>query len=280
MVETMPLGKCNAKSSNSAWIIDSGATAHMCNQRELFSEFLEIIPLNVTLGDGHSLQAMGSGKLNLLIKVSTGEQKCELHDVLYVPSLTFNLFSVSKASKGGKSVTFVNDKVEVKLPNGNLVATGKRQGSLYYLNTCHGQAATVNQYGHISTLCYHDVVFNEGTPILEGTLNSSNLTAGESDKLTEPVEPEKVDDVTLEPTCVLPQHDRCAPIEVIPTPTGYWIGQSGYVLRLLDCFGMADSMPVLTPEDTCSKTVPSDNPKSINKLVYQSAVGSLLYLSH
>ena len=40
------------------WIVDSGATCHMCNDKGLFDNFSDLIQAQaVTLGDGHHLKA-------------------------------------------------------------------------------------------------------------------------------------------------------------------------------------------------------------------------------
>ena len=56
------------------WILDSGATCHMCNKESMFTD-LHLLhnPLNVMLGDGRNLQAVGCGKVIL------ARQKEDLH---------------------------------------------------------------------------------------------------------------------------------------------------------------------------------------------------------
>ena len=41
------------------WIVNAGATCHMCNNRKMFANFRR--PQDVTLGDGHVLEATGEG---------------------------------------------------------------------------------------------------------------------------------------------------------------------------------------------------------------------------
>ena len=50
----------------------------------------------VTLGDGHDLDAIGRGVVVLETQLPSGRtKKCKLHDVLYVPKLSYNLLSFS-----------------------------------------------------------------------------------------------------------------------------------------------------------------------------------------
>ena len=60
----------------------------------------------------------------------------KLHDVLYVPQLFNNLFSVSWVSEMGNIMTSLN-KLGVKYifdTNEKLIATASKIGGLYYLN--------------------------------------------------------------------------------------------------------------------------------------------------
>ena len=132
------------------WILDSGATCHMCNQEILFSDFQRLQkPLNVVLGDGRSLQATGLGSVVLKMKLPNGMSKpCTLHNVLLVPSLAYNLLSVTSASKKGKIVTFSKMKCEIRDNKSSLLAVGRREGSLYYLDdddTVHQACPTSEQ---------------------------------------------------------------------------------------------------------------------------------------
>ena len=122
------------------WIVDSGATCHMSNDRRLFVELRDLEkPLKVTLGDGHDLNAVGRGVVVLQTKLPSGRRKkCKLHDVLYVPKLTHNLLSVSKASDAGKKVRFGEASCKILDENKKLIAVATRAGDLYYLNCCPG----------------------------------------------------------------------------------------------------------------------------------------------
>lgn len=122
------------------WIVDSGATCHMSNDRRLFVELRDLEkPLEVTLGDGHDLNAIGRGVVVLQTKLPSGRtKKCKLHDVLYVPKLSHNLLSVSKASDAGKKVRFGEASCQILDENQKLIAVATRAGDLYYLNCCPG----------------------------------------------------------------------------------------------------------------------------------------------
>ena len=110
----------------------------MCNEKELFRELSHLRkPQEVTLGDGHMLEATAEGSVTLEMLLPDGNsQKCTLKNVLYVPKLSYNLFSVSKASEAGKTAKFDNSGCEILNKDKRVIAFATRVGNLYYLEFC------------------------------------------------------------------------------------------------------------------------------------------------
>lgn len=129
---------CHALSASatSNWIVDSGATCHMCGNDKLFTKLQSLeIPVNVTLGDGHTLEATGRGTVHVEMKLPNNKTKrCKLLDVLHVPKLSYNLLSVSKAAEAGKITEFNQDGCQIFGATKKLIAVATRVGSLYYLD--------------------------------------------------------------------------------------------------------------------------------------------------
>lgn len=71
------------------WILDTGATAHVCHSRVHFQCLKRIRPVMVNLLDGSQMTSHMAGSVFF-------SDKLYLHDVLYIPGFTFNLISVSK----------------------------------------------------------------------------------------------------------------------------------------------------------------------------------------
>ncbi|XP_066941042.1 uncharacterized protein [Macrobrachium rosenbergii] len=71
--------------ANNDWIIDSGDTQHMCNSKKYLSYFAEFSnSLNVEVGDGRLLSAVGEGTVRLKAKLPDGKVKtCVLEKVLF-----------------------------------------------------------------------------------------------------------------------------------------------------------------------------------------------------
>ena len=127
-----------ASVSRGSWIVDSGATCHMCNDEAFFVEQKQLkTPQEVTLGDGRSLKgtAEGTVKLETLLP-DGGTRMCRLDNVLFVPKLSYSLLSVSKASSAGKTVKFDKSGCEILNEQKSLIAFATRAGNLYHLEHC------------------------------------------------------------------------------------------------------------------------------------------------
>lgn len=72
-----------------SWVLDSGATDHVCFSKTNFQCLKQIRPILVKLPNGSQIQTNLAGTIHFSDQVY-------LTDVLYIPSFTFNLISVSK----------------------------------------------------------------------------------------------------------------------------------------------------------------------------------------
>ena len=117
--------------SESTWWIDSGATVHVMNSLQGFhiSHTLKgTRRLNVVNGKEAEVEAVGS----LTLKLHTGFL-LQLKDVLYVPTLSRNLISVSCLDDFGFHCTFGEKQCFLKYCNKD-VGLAVRRGKLYMLN--------------------------------------------------------------------------------------------------------------------------------------------------
>ena len=74
---------------HTSWILDSWATDHVTCSLHNFHSYTQINPIKVKLPNGHHVHATHSGTVQLSPNLT-------LHDVLYIPTFTFNLISISK----------------------------------------------------------------------------------------------------------------------------------------------------------------------------------------
>lgn len=89
------------------WIIDSGATDHMCcNIHLMHSVVLLRPPIQVALPTGQCITVARSGSVTLTPNL-------DLHHVLYIPHFYYNLLSISKLTNDTNCcVTFSSSKCE------------------------------------------------------------------------------------------------------------------------------------------------------------------------
>ena len=90
-----------ASTQSGAWIVDSGATAHMTPMWEWFSSILSCKE-TITLGDSHTVPVAGMGQIPLFH--STADSKYKTVEALFVPDLAFNLLSVASLDAHGAHV--------------------------------------------------------------------------------------------------------------------------------------------------------------------------------
>jgi hypothetical protein len=88
------------------WIIDSGASNHICCDKGLFSDLKRGVFGEITVANGEKVFAKGKGTVKLLIDCPEGKLETELLNVLYVPEIKSNLISVMKVAEKGFSVNF------------------------------------------------------------------------------------------------------------------------------------------------------------------------------
>ena len=128
------------------WLIDSGASSHMTKEKHVLMNFQEFEePENVALGDGRVVKALGYGRVQMnMLFPGTEAKKAVLYDVLYVPKLTCNLFSVRAAVAKGNAVEFGPNDCCIWDENGTLRGKGSLADKLYQLDC---QVVTI---GHAS----------------------------------------------------------------------------------------------------------------------------------
>jgi len=94
------------KQEENTWIIDSGSTSHMTNNRRLFKEMKKTnMVINVAKTE-ETMQAEGIGSIEF--------DNFRLTEALYVPNLSTNLLSVNKITKNSGEVIFTKEEVKIK----------------------------------------------------------------------------------------------------------------------------------------------------------------------
>lgn len=102
------------------WIVDSGASRHMCADK---SQFLNIQPYktkSIIVANKQRIEVKGRG--DIILKVENNFGPIKLRNVLYVPGLTLHLISVSCISKRNPEheISFKSDRCLIFDPEKNV----------------------------------------------------------------------------------------------------------------------------------------------------------------
>lgn len=85
--------------NESRWLMDSGASFHVCQRREKFDHY-EDHNQQLKVGGGH-VNAIGRGTVNLRCIVPSGTREITLRNVLHIPNMGINLFAQNRAQMAG-----------------------------------------------------------------------------------------------------------------------------------------------------------------------------------
>lgn len=135
-----------ANTSKFNWIVDSGATSHMINDRSLFSKCDEIVDRSVVTANNEMIAVSAAGECVIkLYNHLNKESTARLKNVLYVPTLNGNLMSVNKLTEAGFDVQFADLCCYIKF-KGKVVAVADKSEGLYKLKqkVCSESSLKVN----------------------------------------------------------------------------------------------------------------------------------------
>ncbi|KAL0397696.1 UNVERIFIED_CONTAM: Retrovirus-related Pol polyprotein from transposon TNT 1-94 [Sesamum calycinum] len=102
---------CNsvAEIGEATWYIDSAASNHMTYNKGAFQTLDESFKTNVKLGDNHIVKVEGKGS----VAINTKKGTRIINDVMYIPNLRTNLFSVGQMMEKGYTLHFGGDSCTI-----------------------------------------------------------------------------------------------------------------------------------------------------------------------
>lgn len=136
------------------WCLDSGATAHMCCNKNFFVE-LNKHNENIYLAGENCMVAEGIGK----IEFEVDNCKVILQNVLYVPEMDGNFMSVCRLCENGYQIVFNVNGAQVMDKNGNVMFHAMKRQKLFVIEKENQQcfsAVTKNEvkwherFGHLN----------------------------------------------------------------------------------------------------------------------------------
>ncbi|KMQ85367.1 retrovirus-related pol polyprotein from transposon tnt 1-94 [Lasius niger] len=217
------------------WLVDSGASEHMTFDRTLFVSYSTLLnKRSVIIGDGRKLDAVGVGQI--VVKAFNGKCYIEttLNNVLHVPDLKMNLFSVASAVNKGYSMKADINKCE--FVKGNKVgAIATRDEKFYILDfKCESSNHVSANVGY-SLKDWHEKMAHQNFECVKDILKKTNIKfSGKANTCTECLKgkqhrlPFQRSESSTSKVGELVHADVCGPIEEAS------IGGSRYFLLLKD----------------------------------------------
>lgn len=190
--------------SSNDWIADSGASSHMCNNKDYFDSLQKLPKVeHVMLGDNHVLDATHSGNVTLKLRLPDGsESRCNLKNVLYVPKLCYNLLSIYKVTDSGNKVVFSDNLCEIFSVKGKLACVCVKKSNLYFVKNCLNKSSdccnVVNE-SNDKTVLWHQRF---------GHLGYQNLKKLSDDKLVDDFNLGKTNPLGVCEPCIEGKHHR------------------------------------------------------------------------
>jgi hypothetical protein len=106
----------------------------MTSDRKLFASYEEFETATpIELGNNAIINAEGKGVIEMDLMVNDNAEKGLLTDVLYVPEIGKNLFSIGKAITQDLELNFHRNEATFYI-KGLPVMTATKRNSLYYIN--------------------------------------------------------------------------------------------------------------------------------------------------
>lgn len=138
-VTTAFVGGASSSDTSEIWYLDTGASEHLCCNRNLFATFEDLTTQKlIRFGSGDVLKATGVGNIHVKSKVNDSDYiDVVIYDVLYVPGMFVNLFSASTTMDKGFRITFDKDEGMILNVNNKVCATAFRVGKLFQMNFQH-----------------------------------------------------------------------------------------------------------------------------------------------
>lgn len=125
------ISEINTLEDVSEWWIDSGATRHVCNNRNSFTTYKPVEEgIVLYMGNSSSANVKGIGKVDLNF---TSGKTVTLNDVYHVPEIRKNLVFGGLLNKHGFKLVFVSDKF-VLTKGGTFVGKGYYCNGMFKMN--------------------------------------------------------------------------------------------------------------------------------------------------
>ena len=152
------------------WVVDSGASNHMCASRDAFVEYrADHGGRTVSIAkSGATLRVLGTGIVLLRMNVGARTVCARLENTLHVENLSRNLFSIPAILSKAMRVNMDSRGCKI-VSNGAVVGSGRKRGNLIYLDVV-GEAGCHIATDSIGAAPTQFVRPSRSTPVVSGDL--------------------------------------------------------------------------------------------------------------
>jgi len=149
---------CNTgiiEKSNS-WLLDSGASRHMCNVEQRFENLNVDEQFKIFTAADQSINSLGCGDVKINAKINGNSTNLvQLKDALHVPNLRNNLLSVSSITDHGYTVTFRQNDAIVNRQDGSVALKAIKRNNLYVVDQLDGHATFLCENSDDNLIRWH-----------------------------------------------------------------------------------------------------------------------------
>lgn len=124
---------CSNKIDKFSWVVDTAATTHLCNNRDLFTEFNPVNNVKMALAVGEVESPIeGVGKIKMFCRVGKAVNEVTLTNVMYSSRLRRNLLSASRLEEAGAHFVCTKGRLTFFNPKWIKMFISNRVNGLYY----------------------------------------------------------------------------------------------------------------------------------------------------
>ncbi|XP_071905928.1 uncharacterized protein [Coffea arabica] len=295
------ISQVNIAANVKEWVIDSGATRHICANREAFSSYTPIGDDEevVYLGDSRTANVLGKGKV--FLKLTSGKTLA-LNDLLHVPNIRANLVSVALLGKVGVKVSFESGKI-IMTKNNVFLGKGYCNQGLFVLNISNviNENASSSAYIVDSISLWHARLGHVNIGYIKKMQSCGLISEVDKCVYVKIINDQYViislyvDDMLIFGTSLdivnstkyflssnfdmkdLGEAKIILGVKIIRKCDGIMLSQEHYTERLLRKFENYDVIPVSTPYDANTQ-LKKNNGDPIAQSKYAQIIGSLMHL--
>jgi len=146
----------NPEKGEDVWIADQAASTHMTGRKEIFTDLQQVSPPIAIAGTGPT---HATAKGTVRVKTEKGDTLL-LTDVLYIPGLDYNLFSIPTADRKGATIITKNQTSTLQIHNIITTSHLHQESNTYIFNWKHFKLtpfSTTNKGRVVSSFIHNNI---------------------------------------------------------------------------------------------------------------------------